>query len=178
MKNRNCCSVAVVFTMLFMGNMPISASEPHVAFTVKDGWVEMAISHDANPVPEATFQIYSSNAQLFAEGETGKEGRAEFPLPPGPYFRVELKIDGRNADSIQLTKIEDYVVPARVLLSFGIAPCCKVPDRTADGDRSSAPATENSSLFPFSLPMWVRACGAISLTIIGAYMLLGSRRTS
>ncbi len=172
-------AVALLATVMFVS--PVSAGEPQAAFAVKDGLIEMTITRDDMPVADAQVRVFAANGHKFAEGETGPEGRGEFPLPPGTDFRVEIKVGDRTADPIRLTKIDDYVVPTNVLLSFGLAPCCKVPSRggmfgTEPPTASSPPDPANSP--SFSMPVWMQATCAVAFTILGGFILLGSRRST
>lgn len=165
-------AVVLLATVVFVS--PVAAGEPQVAFVVKDGWVEFTLAQDDKPVPDAQVRVFTTNGHKFAEGETGPGGRGEFPLPPGHSFRVEIKIGDRTADPILLTPIDDHVVPTNVLLSFGLAPCCKLPSRGTFGTESRDQSQPASVLG--SIPIWVQATGGIAFTILGALILWMSRR--
>jgi hypothetical protein len=151
------------------------AAEPEVAFGVKDGWVEMTLTRDDRPVPDARIKVFDHQGGTFADGETGPDGRGEFPLPPGDSFRVEIVVEGRTADPIPLTRVDDHVVPGRVLLSFGLSPCCKVPKR----GRASGPEPPGSapvSPGPGGLPVWGQAVCGVAFTLAGIAILWLGRR--
>ena len=166
-------AVVLLATVVFVS--PVAAGEPQVAFVVKDGWVEFTLAQDDKPVPDAQVRVFTTNGHKFAEGETGPGGRGEFPLPPGHSFRVEIKLGDRTADPILLTPIDNHVVPTNVLLSFGLAPCCKVPSRGMFGTESpdqSRPASPTGSI-----PIWLQAAGGIAFTVFGALILWGAAAT-
>lgn len=128
------------------------AAEPTVAFAVKDGWVSLALTGADGPIADAQVEVYTAAGHRFAEGETGADGRGEFPLPPGPHCRVEIRIGDRRADSIRLTRTGDRLAPSNVLLSFGLAPCCRIPSGSAArADRSATgPLSGASDLTPLA----------------------------
>jgi hypothetical protein len=153
------------------------AAEPQVAFVVADGWVEFALTQDGRPVAGAQVRVFAATGHRYADGETGPEGRGVFPLPPGPSFRVEIKLGDRTADPILLTPVGDHVVPTEVLLSFGLAPCCKVPSRAgAFGAGGADPGLPDRPETTGSLPVWVRAAGGVAFTVLGVVILWASRR--
>ena len=137
---------------------PAHAAEPQVAFVVKGGWVEFGLTRDGKPVADAQVLVFDGQGGKLAEGESGPEGRGEFPLPTGNPFRVEIKVGNRNADPIRLTKVDDRVVPANVLLSFGLAPCCRVPSR---GWGVSSEQKPDATADP--TPSWLLAAGVAGL---------------
>ena len=105
--------------------------EPQAAFVLnKRGWVEFALRQDGRAVANATIQIIDDQGVNFAEGETGDEGETAFPLPRGAFCVVEIKVGKRTADPIRLYKSDKSIVPARVLLSYGLRPCCRFKDRS------------------------------------------------
>lgn len=165
---------AVVLLATAFSPASVLAAEPRVAFSVKDGWVEFTLTHDDKPVADAQVRMFTTNGHKFAEGETGPGGRGEFPLPPGHSFRIEIKVGDRTADPILLTPIDDHVVPTNVLLSFGLAPCCKVPSRGTFGTES--PGQSRPASPPGSIPIWLQAAGGIAFIILGALILWVSRR--
>jgi hypothetical protein len=171
-------AVVPLATLLFVS--PVAAREPQIAFAVKDGWVEITVTHDDKPVADAQVRVITLSGHKFAEGETGPEGRGEFPLPPGTDFRVEIKVGDRNADPIRLTKIDDHVVPTNVLLSFGISPCCKLPSRGSmfGSGEKEVPIPSPQTSPPGSMPIWMQAGCAVAFTILGVFILLGSRRST
>jgi hypothetical protein len=103
----------------------LGGAEPQVAFTLKKGWVEFAVRRDGKPVADALIHVIDERGNQFAEGETGPDGDAAFPAPPGASFIVEIKTGERTADPIRLFKTAGGVEPARVLLSYGLRPCCR-----------------------------------------------------
>lgn len=170
-------AVVPLATALFAS--PVAGGEPQVAFAVKDGWVEFTLTRDDKPLADAQVRVFTANGHTFAQGETGPEGRCEFPLPPGPDFRVEIKVGDRNADPIRLTKIDDYVVPTNVLLSFGLAPCCKVPSRGVFGSGGQeVPSTNPPVTSPGSIPIWAQVVCIVLFTTLGVSIIWMSRRPS
>jgi hypothetical protein len=168
----------LVIAVVVSFTTPADAAEPQVAFVVKDGWVEFALSQDDKPVPDAQVRVFTTNGHKFAEGETGPGGRGEFPLPPGHSFRVEIKIGDRTADPILLTPIDDHVVPTNVLLSFGLAPCCKVPSRGSgfgSGGREDPP-TSSPTTSSGSIPIWAQVVCNVLFTALGVSIIWMSRR--
>ncbi len=165
---------AVAFAGTLLAASVANATEPQVAFVVKDGWVSMKMTRDEKPVPDAEVRVYDEHGGKFGEGETGSEGQAEFPLPPGRIFRLEIKTGDRTADIIQLTKVDDQVMPANVLLSFGLAPCCRALPRNK---ASTSPGTDPATLFG-SVPVWMQAGGSMLFTILGVTIFLTARRSS
>jgi hypothetical protein len=165
---------AVVLLATAFSPASVLAAEPQVSFGVKDGWVEFTLTHDDKPVADAQVRVFTTNGHQFAEGETGPGGRGEFPLPTDHSFRVEIKIGDHTADPILLTPIDDHVVPTNVLLSFGLAPCCKVPSRGTFGSESrdqSQPASP-----PGSFPIWAQVVCSVLFTALGVSIIWMSRR--
>ncbi len=105
------------------------AAEPRAAFSVESGWLQFAVTQDGQPVPAAAVAVFNEQGTPWASGETDAEGRGSFPLPRGDSLLVELKVGSRSADLITLRRTAEGVVPANVLLSFGLRPCCRVPSR-------------------------------------------------
>ena len=118
--------LASLAALLAIGHSPAcEAAEPQAAFAFKDGWVEFAVRQDGQPVANALIQVIDERGTDFAQGETGEEGQAAFPLPRGSWFMVEIKTGNRSADPIRLYKMDEGIEPARVLLSYGLRPCCR-----------------------------------------------------
>jgi hypothetical protein len=164
-----------LFVIAVLVSVPFAApaAEPQVEFEVKDGWVEFVLTQDDKPVPDAVVQVYDGNGGKFAFGEPGAEGRGTFPLPSGPEFRVEIKVGGRTADLIRLTVTESRVTPDRVLLSFGLAPCCRVPSR---GGFGSAPPANPPASRSFSFPPWAQAASGILLMLVAIVVVVATCR--
>jgi hypothetical protein len=170
---------AVVLLTTAFSPASVRAAEPQVAFVVKDGWVEFTLTQDDKPVADAQVRVFTANGHTFGEGETGPQGRGEFPLPPDHSFRVEIKIGDRTADSILLTPIDDHVVPTNVLLSFGLAPCCKVPSRGMFGSGGrDVPATNPPATSPGSIPIGAQVVCSVLFTALGVSIIWMSRRRS
>lgn len=150
------------------------ASEPDVVFTVKDGWLSFVVTHDEKPVPNAQIQVYDHQGTKFAEGDSDAQGRGEFPLPPGPHFVMEFRVEQRTSDPITVTKLPgDQLAPARVLLSFGLAPCCRVPARVpSELDEWEAAQERRAQAWR----TWGRVGGAGLLAAIGVVLIVRSRR--
>ena len=168
-------AVVLLATVVFVS--PVAAGEPQVAFVVKDGWVEFTLAQDDKPVPDAQVRVFTTNGHKFADGETGPGGRGLFPLPRGHFFLVEIKIGDRTADPILLTPIDNHVVPTNVLLSFGLAPCCKVPSRGMFGSEvQDAPTTSPTATSPGSFPIWAQVVCSVLFTALGISIIWMSRR--
>lgn len=163
---------AVVLLATVSDATPALATEPQVVFGVKDGWVEFSLTQDDKPVADALVRVFTTDGHRFAEGETGPGGRGLFPLPPGHSFRVEIKVGDRTSDSILLTPIDDHVVPTNVLLSFGLAPCCRVPSRGMFGSgEQEVPSTTS----PASTPIWAQVVCSVLFTALGVSIIWLSR---
>jgi hypothetical protein len=149
------------------------AAEPQVAFAVKTGWLEFTLRQNGEPVPDATVLVFDEDGRQFAEGETGDQGRGQFPLPRGQAFHVEIKLGGRTADPIRLRRSGDgkSVVPANVLLSFGLRPCCRVVPRSERVEaQEPAPAP-----FASPLPVWLQGAVGMSFLLLGTAVLVLAR---
>lgn len=160
--------------LLIGGATPAQAGEPQIAFSLKKGWIRFSLTKEEKAIPDAQVTVYDEAGNKFAEGETDAQGQGEFPVPAGALFRVEVKTEGRTADLIQLTKSEGELFPNRVLLSFGLAPCCKVPSRTTT-EKTAGPSTDSSI---GAIPLWVQAVGSVGFTLLGLVILLSSRQFS
>jgi len=160
------CLIALV-TMA--GSVP--AADPQVEFTVTDGWVEFRLTRDDRPVSGARVLVTDARGQKFADGATGEDGAGEFPIPPGSKnFRIEFRIDDRIADSILLTPVDGIVVPTNVLLSFGLAPCCRAPAKRTESLRDS-PSTHDDESSHEIVPTWLRAGVGVTITLLGVAIL-------
>lgn len=118
-------SVLLALAALGTAGSAAHASEARVTFALNAGWVDVSVRHDGKPVGSAHIQILDERGVKFAEGETGAGGETAFPMPPGAYCIVEIKTGDKTADPIRLLKTERGVEPARVLLSYGLRPCCR-----------------------------------------------------
>lgn len=170
----------VLLTALLIGS-PSHAAEPQISFAVKNRWVKFTLTHDDQPVTNGMVRVLDGGGNSFAEGETGDNGQGEFPLPPGRLFRVEIKIGNRTADLIPITSIAgNRVIPDRVLLSFGLAPCCRMVSRgVLEGPRTPVsslpePAQEKEILSP----VWLPATGAVFLLLGGTTLVVVALRHS
>ena len=125
------------------------ASEPQVTFALKAGWVDCSVRQDGKPVDGAVIQILDERGVKFAEGETGPGGETAFPMPTGSSCIVEIKTGERTADPIRLIKTDGGVEPARVLLSYGLRPCCRSklikPEPIIAGFPNEPPVETNES---------------------------------
>lgn len=166
---------------LFLAPAPARAAEPEIAFNVVDGWVDLKLTQDDKPLPGAKVLVLDSRGGKFADGETGPDGSGEFPMPPGTQFRVEVKIGDRTADMILLTQVDGIVVPKSVLLSFGLAPCCRFSSRSATiAEEEQAAPTAKVRDFPVA--SWLQGTVGVGLAVLGAAILVRherrARRTS
>jgi len=134
------------------------AAEPQIAFVVKEGWVDFTLKQDAEPVSDAQVKIFDQNGHKFAEGETGTDGHGTFPMPTGDLFIAEIQIGERTADPIRICRYGEGVEPDRVLLTFGLRPCC-----TAELRRKSRKLNDAGT--PSETPLWANR---MTLTIIGS----------
>lgn len=157
-----------------------TASEPQVAFALKKGWLEFTLQQDGKPLSEAVVRVLDDQGTQFVEGETGASGRGSFPLNRGDTFFLEIKIGDRTADPITLHRTSDGISPDRVLLSFGLRPCCRVPSRggvyrVAELEPSPIPPSRTIPWLPL---LAVVGCllGGLSLVIVAARS--GMRGTS
>ena len=167
-------AAAVFLTVVLLAPAPAHADDAQVAFNVKDGWVEMTLTRDAEPIPDVRIKVFDHRGGKFAEGETGPLGRGEFPLPPGDSLMIEFTVGDRTADPIRLSKVDDRVVPTRVLLSYGLSPCCKVPKRVLDASPGDS-GSESAAPTPGSLPVWVQVAGSVAFALVGLTLLWISR---
>lgn len=162
---------------LAIGVAPSDASEPEVAFVVKDGWVEFVLRQDGRPVADALIQVVDEKGTNFAQGVTGEEGQASCPLPRGSSFVVEFKTGNRTADPIRFFKIEESVEPARVLLSYGLRPCCRFLSRK----EATTDPTESELAAPPTSPRTYRLLlltAAVGFAIVAAVLFLVSRQSA
>ncbi|MFO0805522.1 MAG: hypothetical protein U0791_20655 [Gemmataceae bacterium] len=166
--------VVVIAANLLRAESDAGAAEPEIAFTVVDGWVELKLTQDDNPLPGAKVRVLDSRGGKFADGETGTDGSGEFPMPPGTQFRVEIKVGDRTADMILLTQVDGIVVPKSVLLSFGLTPCCRYSSRSTVATETELPATASER--EFTIPRWFQAAVGIAFTILGAAILVRRER--
>ncbi len=127
------------------------SGEPRATFAFQSGWVEMSLLKDGKPVEGATVQIDDEHGTRFAKGETDESGKAAFPVPNGPWWTVDIVTGGRSADPIRLFKTETGVEPGRVLLSYGVRPCCrgKSPRTSVSSDPpDESPPSGAGGVFP------------------------------
>lgn len=166
---------AIISFFMFAPNVFSDPLEPQAAFTLnRSGWVEVALRQEGRPVANATIQIIDDQGGNFAEGETGEEGETAFPLPRGDFCVVEIKIGKRTADPIRLYKFDKRIEPARVLLSYGLRPCCRFKDR---GEVETVETALESPDVPIeSYGMWsiLAAVGAgFSIAVLIFFMAKG-----
>jgi hypothetical protein len=119
------CIAALLVLLAICGDGQCNPPEPQATFVLKQGWVKFAVRKDGRPVGNVTIEIIDENGVRVASGDTGPESETEFPLPPGASFVVEIKVGDRTADPIRLFKSGRNVEPGRVLLSYGLRPCCR-----------------------------------------------------
>jgi len=146
--------------------------EPCATFALKNGRVEFALHKNGRPVANATIQIIDEKGAKFGDGDTGAEGQTAFPLPPGSSFVVEIKAGERTADPIRLFKSTTGVEPARVLLSYGLRPCCRsiksARSTVVVANETEAPAAEEHSTFG---RLWAPAVVGVLVFAIGMFLL-------
>jgi hypothetical protein len=165
-------SVVLLLLLARGGDGHDNASEMHALFSFKDGWVEFSLRKDGRPFANATIQIIDEKGVKFGEGETGEEGETSFPLPSGSSFVVEIKAGQRTADPIRLFKSESGVEPARVLLSYGLRPCCRSIRSRGDvmivGEKTETPLVPNED--PAFWQFLVPAFAGVVLAAVVAYV--------
>jgi hypothetical protein len=163
--------IAFAICATIRGN-PCFAAEPQASFTHKNGWVEVALCKDGMPVANATIDITNPHGINIASGEVEK-GQAGFPLPPGASFViVEIKIGEKTADPIRLYKHDAGVEPARVLLSYGLRPCCRSIKTPREGTTLASqgetpPVYEEPTPWSFVFP----AFAGMSIVAVAFYMI-------
>lgn len=122
------------------------AEEPRVAFALKKGWVDFTLLREGKPVQDALVRILDAAGNNFAEGQTGPDGQGGFPMPRGPGLTLEIKTGNKTADPIRLLRNGDSLQPAKVLLSYGLRPCCRfLPGKEPKGP---TPETEVLKVVP------------------------------
>jgi hypothetical protein len=140
-------SIWLSFASLVLLGTTIRAdhAEARVKFAIKDGWVELLLQKDGAPVADALVKVIDEKGRDAATGETGDDGQAAFPMPAGSSLVVEIKIGDRLADPIRLYRTKAGVEPERVLLSYGLRPCCR-------GRAKSDPVIVGSATAPPDVP--------------------------
>ncbi len=116
--------LSMVFLPFFVTEASSDTREPRIAFAVKDGFVEFALRQNGEPIADAIIEITDDKGRKFS-GESGPDGEGAFPSQNSASFTVEIKTGARTADPIRLYKTADGIEPARVLLSYGLRPCCR-----------------------------------------------------
>jgi LPXTG-motif cell wall-anchored protein len=148
-----------------------TSAEPQAAFALSKGWVELGLKLDGRPVADAVIEVTDERGANFGTGETGADGQAVFPMPPGATFVVEIKSGGRSADPIRLYRNGDAIEPSRVLLSYGLRPCCRFKSRGDDaGPTEAIPSSPQTQA---GMP-WLPLTGAAAL--VGAALWIAMRR--
>lgn len=159
---------------LLIAVAPCRGEEPQVAFVLKDGWVELVLRQHGKPLADARMQVTDERGRNFAQGETGKDGEAGFPLPRGNSFIVEFKTGERMADPIRLARVDDEVQPARVLLSYGLRPCCRFkgrPEAVIEPTETEVPAA------PVVSPTWLWiAALPIGIALVAVLLFMMTRQ--
>lgn len=171
----------IVSILFLISSLPTNAAEPQISFAVKNRWVQFTLTHDDKPVTNGMVRVFDGFGNTFAEGETGTNGQGEFPLPSGHQFRVEIKIGDRAADPIPVTSIGgNRVVPNRVLLSFGLAPCCRIVSRGVVEKQTTTVLSphEPSDKKEIGSNLWIPAIGALILLLAGTCLVLLAFRPS
>ena len=174
-------SALPAFVAMMLSATTVLTAEPQISFAVKNRWVQFTLTHDDKPVTNGMVRVFDSFGNTFAEGETGTNGQGEFPLPSGHQFRVEIKIGDRAADPIPVTSIGgNRIVPERVLLSFGLAPCCRIVSRGLVERATTViePPPEPVHHKESSSTSWLPAAGALFLLVAGTTLILMAFRQS
>lgn len=154
---------------------PVRAAEPRATFALQAGWVDLSVRQDGKPVAGAVIRILDERGMKFAEGETGALGETAFPMPPGASCTVEIKTGERTADPIRLVETGGGVEPARVLLSYGLRPCCRSVLVQAEpiivGHPVEPPAEWKDSIYPWA----VLGAALFGVVAAAAYLWLTRR---
>ncbi len=101
---------------------PVFASEPVVAFAANGGFLELTLKRDGKAIDAIVELRDEKGTPILGETENGE---ATIPLPAGASYTIELKTGERTADPIRLYRTPTGVEPSRVLLSYGLRPCCR-----------------------------------------------------
>jgi hypothetical protein len=156
--------VTGIMVLLTFSYQPIQSAEAQATFALKAGWVECSVRQDGKPVGGASLQILDERGVRFAEGETGPNGGTTFPFPAGSSCVVAIKTGKRSADPIRLLRTDCGVEPRRVLLSYGLQPCC----------RSKITRPEPIIIgFPLDLPSDANEIRILWITIAAALIAAG-----
>lgn len=124
-RSRTTLGIGTLAAMLFIPLFAFAAIEPQATFKVEDGWIALTLRKEGQPIGDAEVRVIDERGGVFATGQTGAEGESSFPMPPGKSFLLEVKTGERVSDPIRIWKTGEGVEPARVLLSFGLKPCCR-----------------------------------------------------
>ncbi len=163
--------------LILLWSTSVRSAEPVVTFQLEDGWVVLTLHQEQRPIADAGIKVFDRNDRVFAEGTTDEQGMGTFPLPKGDSFLVDVRIGAKTADSIRLSVIDQQIEPSRVLLTFGLQPCCQAPSRTAAATANLH--EESSPVQPGRLPTWLQALGGVVFLVIGTLLLVvGQRSTS
>lgn len=133
---------------------PGDAAEPYVTFAFERGWVEFTIRQDGVPVPDVFIRVLDEGGTTFATGPADKDGKADFPIPRAASFLVEIKAGARTADPIRLFRTDAGIEPGRVLLSYGLRPCCRsmiTKEPIIVGSADPPPGDPENPLYPWLL---------------------------
>ena len=145
------CFIATCSLFAFLHAAKGHDGEAEAAFAFKDGCVSVTLRQAGRPIDGAKIQVFDSNGKNFGSGETEADGEACCPLPTGASFVVEIKAGERTSDPIRLYKTETGIAPARVLVSYGLRPCCRSKGRDeviVVGMPTEAPADSAPTLVP------------------------------
>jgi hypothetical protein len=143
----------------------LAAPAPEASFTLDEDDVVMRLSR-GNP---AKVLVYAQG--YLADGETDEQGRGRFPMPPQTNkFWVGIKIAGKECDLIPLERHGNKLTPARVSLTFGTRPCCKVPAKPRP-DQTAPEDEEDGDRFLLALLIGGGVCVVLAVALAARYVL-------
>jgi hypothetical protein len=155
----------IAITLFAIGSMA-SAHEPQAAFVLKGNWVECLVEQDGRPAANAALVILDAQGNKFADGETDDTGLAQFPAPAGSSFTVEIKTAGaKTADPIRIMRAGSRIEPARVLLSYGLRPCCRGLVNRDNSWKSAGPAISPSDRLLFWFAGAAMVCAVLGVIV-------------
>lgn len=151
------------------GLLPIlsRADEPRVSFSLKAGWLHFDLTQEGKPIADALVTVYDAQGQKTAEGDSGTDGKGEFPLPSGPKSSIEFKIGKRLSDPVAVRSAAGGVYPPQVSLSFGLRPCCRSVAKTVPRPEQGAVGVASAP----ALDRWIWVVPA-TLFLGGALLVL------
>jgi hypothetical protein len=150
---------------------------PRASFALEHGWVQVQVRQEKGPVADARIRVFDDAEQVFAEGETDEQGVGSFPAR-GHTCRIGITINGKECDLIPLHLDGKTAEPARVLLTFGTRPCCRMAAgiRGWTGPEENSANQESESPPPAPEVGWPALAGGGCLAAAGALVVVFRRR--